>query len=224
MSNLHNSLDTASPFTFRHGGDPRPVPAGLPTGYPALDAALPGGGWPLGALTEIVYHQTGSDELSVALPALARLSQEGRWLAWIAPPHIPIAPTLAAHGVNLSRILLVHPRPGSDGLRTVEMALRAGTCGAVLAWPAGGDESTLRRLQEAAAASKAWCLLFRDAHTARPPAAAVGLRVETARDGRSAQILNHASGPAGQHIQLELASRPAGDNSEILRSVPTLRH
>lgn len=186
MSHLHNRFDHLSQLTLWHGGDSRPAAsADIPTGLPALNAELSGGGWPRGALTEIWPSQTDGDELNLVLPALARLSQEGRWLAWIAPPHIPIAPTLAAHGVNLSRVLVVHPRPGSDGLRTVEMALRAGTCGAVLAWPAIGDEHTLRRLQAAAAASNAWCLLFRDPHTART--AAVRPRVETARDTLPAQ-------------------------------------
>lgn len=195
MSHLHNRFDHLSQLTLWHGGDSRPAAsADIPTGLPTLDADRPGGGWPRGALTEIWPSQTGGDELKWVLPALARLSQEGRWLAWIAPPHIPIAPTLAAHGVNLSRVLVVHPRAGSDGLRTVEMALRAGTCGAVLAWPAIGDEHTLRRLQEAAAASNAWCLLFRDPHTARPPAAAMRPRVETARDTLPAQS-RHRAGP-----------------------------
>jgi len=36
------------------GGDCAPEPRAIATGYPALDAVLPGGGWPAIALTEIV--------------------------------------------------------------------------------------------------------------------------------------------------------------------------
>src|SRR5687767_4935847 len=45
--------------------------ATLPTGQSALDALLPGGGWPLGALTEICCAEEGLGEISLLMPALA---------------------------------------------------------------------------------------------------------------------------------------------------------
>ena len=39
-----------------------------PTGHAALDASLPGGGWPVGALTEILHDLDGTQELGLALP------------------------------------------------------------------------------------------------------------------------------------------------------------
>src|SRR5258708_5515585 len=82
----------------------------LPTGFAELDARLAGSGWPRHALTEIEYAHDGIGELRLLLPALVSLSQQARWVAWIAPPYIPYAPALAAAGVNLARVLLVHPR------------------------------------------------------------------------------------------------------------------
>ena len=157
MSNMHNGLDSLPTQLKLWQAEPDPVMANASTAPASPSNA---GAWPTGTLTELRHSQAGG-ELSTVLPELARLSQAGRWLAWIAPPHLPLAPSLAAGGVNLSRILLVHPRAGGDGLRTVEQALRAGTCGAVLAWPAALDEAALQRLREAAAASRAWCILFR---------------------------------------------------------------
>ncbi|MFQ5935555.1 MAG: hypothetical protein ACE5LB_04000 [Acidiferrobacterales bacterium] len=85
------------------GGQLSPPPAGiLPTGFSALDASIPEGGWPQGALTEILPLREGIGELRLVLPALARLSSKNRWIAWIAPPLFPYAPALASGGINLS--------------------------------------------------------------------------------------------------------------------------
>ncbi len=113
-----------------------------------------------GGLTEIRTRQPGPRALALVLPALARLSQERRWLAWIAPPDIPAGPLLASAGVDLSRVLVVHPRACADGLRAVERALRAGTCGAVLAWLTRADEETLHRLRSAAEDGHSWGVMF----------------------------------------------------------------
>jgi len=117
------------------GGAVSSAPAnGVPTGFPALDELLPCGGLPRGALTEVLTSGEGIGALSLIMPALARLSRSDKWLAWIAPPHIPYAPVLASLGVDVSRILLVHDRQGRDNLWALEQALRSGACGAVIAW------------------------------------------------------------------------------------------
>src|SRR3970282_1661015 len=71
---------------------------GVPTGFPALDAELPGGGWPAAALTEILPQHEGIGELRILGHALANLSARGRWLAGIAPPYPPYAPGPPAAG------------------------------------------------------------------------------------------------------------------------------
>ena len=42
----------------------------LPTGFATLDAELPGGGWPAGALIELLADRPGIGELSLLLPLL----------------------------------------------------------------------------------------------------------------------------------------------------------
>jgi len=178
------------------------------TGFAELDLALPGNGWPLGALTEVLHAQPGIGELRLLMPALARLSRQGRWIALIAPPYIPYAPALTTYGVDLSRVLLVHPKTATDNLWAVEQALRAGTCGAVLAWSASADDKTLRRLQLAAEAGKSWGILFRPSAQAdlTSPAA---LRLElSARDGRTAvRLLKCRGGPSQIELLLDLDRR-----------------
>jgi hypothetical protein len=54
----------------------------VPCGFPGLDAELPGGGWPAGALTEILPAHEGIGELRLLGPALAGLSKRGLRLVW----------------------------------------------------------------------------------------------------------------------------------------------
>jgi len=174
--------------------------AGIPTGFNELDTHLPANGWPMGALTEILCDHQGMGELSLIMPALARLSHEGRWLAWIAPPHIPYAPALAAQGVDLSKVLVVHPRAETDMLWTIEQALRAGTCGAVLVWPRLISTNNLRRLQLAAETGKSWGILFRSTWAATQSSpAALRLRLDpTQSGGMSVRVLKRRGGwPSG---------------------------
>ena len=69
----------------------------IPTGYRELDRVLPGGGWPLEAITEILVDGYGIGELGLLMPALAALTRDDpakpkKWVSWIAPPFVPYAP------------------------------------------------------------------------------------------------------------------------------------
>lgn len=183
--------------------------AHVATGFAELDVALPGGGWPLGALTEILHDRIGIGELRLLMPALAQLSRQGKWIALIAPPYIPYAPALAGCGVDLSRLLLIHPRVVTDALWAVEQALRAGTCGAVLAWPRQVDDRSLRRLQLAAEAGKTLGLLFRnEASGATASPAAVRLRLEQ-RAGNAVVHLLKCRGGGRATVTLDLTTTKA---------------
>jgi protein ImuA len=81
--------------------------AAAPSGFAQLDASLPGGGWPIGAIAELMSATSGIGELSVLLPALSRLARAGRYIAWIAPPYLPHAPALVQRGLPLERVLII---------------------------------------------------------------------------------------------------------------------
>ncbi|MEP6678029.1 MAG: translesion DNA synthesis-associated protein ImuA [Betaproteobacteria bacterium] len=144
-----------------HGSDCAPEPATLPSGAAALDAALPGRGWPQGALTEVLLEREGIGELRLALPALARVQAQGRDVVWIAPPYRPYAPALAAAGLDLARLYIVRCRDLTDALWAYEQALRAPECGAAFAWVDARDDRLLRRLQVAAREGRTWGVLWR---------------------------------------------------------------
>jgi len=101
---------------------------------------------------------------AVMAPALAALSQQqARWVAWINPPFIPYAPALQAVGIDINRILLIHPRSHEDLLWALERAAKSGGCSCVLAWP---DEKKLKlkdtqRLQLASKQGRSLTCLFR---------------------------------------------------------------
>ena len=82
-----------------------------PSGFPQLDRHLPGGGWPIGAVSELCLAQTGIGELQLLAPALTRLSHKPRWILWLNPPFLPYAPAMAAMGMEVSRMLLVQASP-----------------------------------------------------------------------------------------------------------------
>jgi hypothetical protein len=178
-------------------GDAAPPVQALPSGFPGLDALLPGGGLPRGALTEIVIPREGIGELSLLMPALARATEDERWLVFVAPPHVPYAPALARAGVNLARVLIVHPRNAQEGLWAVEQALRAGTASVVLAWLAHADPKALRRLQLAAEAGESLGILFRSIRSIEEASpAALRLRLEPA----SLETANRPSMACGPHL------------------------
>ena len=182
-----------------------------PTGIGDLDALLPNG-WPHGGLTELLLPRPGIGELSLLMPALARLSHERRWITWVAPPHIPYAPALEAQGVDLSRIMLIHPPAVKDALWTVEQALRSGSCGAVLAWVQKTDFHSLRRLQLAAAEGRSLCLLFRPYEAAAEASpATLRLRLEASPEGVRAWPLKY-HGAANQPMNINLGEQPPAAN------------
>jgi cell division inhibitor SulA len=203
---MNNTLDELlqQPGIWRARSQPGNTGLGhAPSGFTSLDQILPGGGWPLGAVTEILHDGTGVGELRLLMPALAELSRRRQWIALVAPPHVPYAPALAQHGVDLSRLLLIHPRAETDALWAVEQALRSGTCSAVLSWLRRADGSSLRRLQLAAEAGRALGLVFRHESCASSPSPAA-LRLQLAPDAHGARVrlLKCRGGGFGQELTL----------------------
>jgi protein ImuA len=175
-----------NPRIWKAGLDRTGCQQTLSTGFADLDRAL-SGGWPMGALIELLIDLYGIGEFRLLMPVLTSLSDKaGKWIVLIAPPYIPYAPAFVRHGIDISRLLVVHCPRQADVLWATEQALRSGTCAAVLVWSSGSDERSLRRLQLAAERGSCWVALFRPARfrKQRSPAA---LRIQL-QPGRSAAI------------------------------------
>jgi hypothetical protein len=162
-----------------------PVPAGeQPTGWAALDAALPAGGWPDAALSEILLPADGVGELRLLLPTLARLSHAARSVVVVSPPYAPCVAGWQQHGVDMRMVDIVAAEQ-PDVLWATEQCLRSGSCAAVLAWPRQADDRALRRLQVAADTGRALAFAFRDRrHLSSASPAALRLEIETSPGAR----------------------------------------
>lgn len=155
------------------------APQAVSTGHAELDAALPGGGWPKGALTELIHGRDGIGELSLLAPVLARLSEE-RGVALIGAPYLPCGPAFAEADIRLSQLLMVQAPDLADRLWAANQSLRSSAFGAVLLWAQGGiPDKELRRLQLAAEETGALAFLFRPLSALRHSSpAALRLRIE----------------------------------------------
>jgi protein ImuA len=152
---------------WRGGSMVRPAARAEPSGHAGLDRELPGGGWPAGALTEILCASHGIGELQLVLPALAALSRAQGRIAWLAPPHLPYAPALAAAGLRLEFLTVIRAPGRRDALWAAEQVLRAGTCRTLLMWLPRSGYGELRRLALAAEAGGTIALLFRPLQAAQ---------------------------------------------------------
>ena len=184
-----------------------------PTGYALLDAQLPGGGWPVGALSEVFQPLAGLHEWQLVLPALAQAvaRRAGAVVVVVAPPCEPFAPVLQAQGLAAHRLCLLRPDSAKAALWATEQALRCSDVLAVMAWLPQAQSAALRRLQLAAVQQQQLLWVFRPA-SAAPQASPALLRLwvqglalpgDTAgAPGMQVQILKRRGPPLAQGLDL----------------------
>ena len=135
------------------------------TGYAGLNQVLPGGGWPQGALIEVLQPQAGLHEWGLLAPALAAQQRAAprQLLVLLGAPCLPFGPALGARQLNMRRLLSVQAK-GGDGpalLWATREALQCADVGSVLAWLPDARSAHLRRLQIAAHAHNKLLFVFR---------------------------------------------------------------
>lgn len=188
----------------------RSVGTTWPSGFDALDAVLPGGGWPGGALTELLLPQAGTLEFRLLGPLLGRIAAGGGRVVLVGPPQPPHAPGLLPHGIGTDTLVWVRADTVAERLWATEQLLKAGSCGAVLAWLPQARPDQLRRLQVHAAASTAPALLCRPAAAAHESSAAPLRLLAHAGPGWTLQVdLLKRKGPPLDRT-LTLSAPPAG--------------
>ncbi|HSV79005.1 MAG TPA: translesion DNA synthesis-associated protein ImuA [Ramlibacter sp.] len=120
----------------------------VPSGHPALDAQLPGKGWPVGCLVEILQAQPQLHVWALLAPALARCTEEEAGpVVVVNPPYQPFGPGLRGRGLRPEQLLSVRAEKSSAALWATEQALRCADVAAVLAWLPQARSEELRRLQ-----------------------------------------------------------------------------
>ena len=223
---------------LRQGTDPGPMVAAdpLPTGWPALDAALRSGGWPRGALA-LLDAPTGGGATSLALGSLAACQSAGGLVAWLDPFGRFDPATAARLGVELEWLLVVRPAdpteavelaawlarshhlidllvldladaPPTRGLdRLADLLLRAGGMGLLLAAGPGREAAGRVAGVRVALARRAWLAVGEDL---------VGQRV-------SATVTRHRWALAGGQAELDLWFGEGRRIDPLLRSAATPR-
>lgn len=182
---------TRHPLLWRGKQAAHRIPT-LSSGYTALDAALPGHGWPLGAVTELIHDIHGCGELSLLLPALAQLSQANKRqkkhrIIMVDPPWIPYPPALNSRGLALDNLLVIRTQNRKESLWACEQVLRGMPGGAMLAWPERLSFSESRRLQLAAENGRKAAFLFLGGNAAEASSPAT-LRLQLTADDGDLQI------------------------------------
>jgi cell division inhibitor SulA len=140
-----------------------------PSGFDALDALLPGQGWPQSSLVELLCPHWGMGELQLVLPLLKRMTKDNRWQLWLAPPFIPYAPAMQYQGIALEQTLVAETLERREWVWAMEQGLRSGACSLLLAWchfPL--KQQQLRRLQLAAEQGRCIGFIFLHPRYASP--------------------------------------------------------
>ena len=190
----------------------------LPTGYAALDAELPGGGWPVGALSEVLQPLAGLHEWQLVLPALVQAAaQQSGAIVLVAPPCEPFGPALQSQGLRAERVCVVRADSPMAALWAAEQALRCQGVLAVMAWLPQAQPAALRRLQLAAAQQQQLLWVFRSVAASLqaqqvPHASPAQLRLQVqglalpgdaaAAPGMQVQILKRRGPPLAQALHL----------------------
>ena len=107
-----------------------PSTAVVATGFDDLDRELPGGGWPVGCVTELLQPQYSLAEIQLLLPAVGTQSGPLRQVVVIGAPHQPFLAGWRAWGISEAHVLVVHPHTPAEGLWVTEQAVRADGIGA----------------------------------------------------------------------------------------------
>lgn len=184
----------------------RPARPTVATGFPALDHALPGRGWPVGQLIELMLQRSGCGELQLFRPALQRQAAE-RSIALVQPPHPPCIQAWAHWHLPPERLIWIQPASPADALWATEQILRHNVCAAVFCWARALPASNLRRLHLLAQQSDTLCVVLRPAGAGLQPSAAVlRLAIQPCRFGMRLHIVKRQGAFCAEPLTLHLYS------------------
>ena len=200
------------------GGAPPPTTS---TRFSELDGLLPGGGWPLTGVTEVLLPQAGMAEWRLLLPALAAVATPTKPLLLISPPHVPFLGGLRRYGLMEGALVLAKPSRPADRLWAAEQAAKAEGLAGVIAWLPQVRSEQVRRLQTAAAQSGFPLVLIRP-DTAQHESSPAPLRLQVRTEGLESLQVHVLKRRGTQHDGwITLAALPPGfDQLRLLEKSP----
>lgn len=167
-SGLARALKDAARQAGRETGG---TPAALSSGFPALDAVLPDGGWQAPQVTELFSPGPGHPELAILAPLLQQLAGTSQAIGLLGCPRSVDDALLASQGLALAALEVVSTRrfapdgPAADAGQ-IDLAvawLQAHPGGALVMWQAHLSASQWRVLRRAARRAQAHLFLMRPA-------------------------------------------------------------
>lgn len=178
------------------------------TGWSELDAELPGGGWPLRSLTEVLAPQPAVLEWRLIGRAIGRIAASGGEVVLVGPPKEPHLPGLVHEGLDQRRLIWIEAASPAERLWVTEQMVKSNAAGAIVAWLPQARPEQVRRLQVCAQTCDAPVFLCRP-EAARHEASAAPLRL-------------HAAYVVDWELRVEVFKRrgPAHAGSLHLPSVP----
>lgn len=141
-------------------------PRYIPSGYDTLNDAL-GGGWPLGALIELLPEHAGIGEVHLVRPALMHLTDRRQPIVLLNPPHTPSMQCWAAWGLNPDDVIWVSTSSPADTAWAATQVLNHQSSAALLCWAGTIAYADLLQLHRLARRSATLTILY------RPRAAAI---------------------------------------------------
>ncbi|RYE81580.1 MAG: translesion DNA synthesis-associated protein ImuA [Oxalobacteraceae bacterium] len=142
------------------------------TGFPALDAELVDGGWPVGCLIEVLQPQPSLLEWRLIGPCLRPLISGGRSVVVIGHPKRPNLVGLRHLGIEEDNLLWIKVDPPSHRLWVTEQAIRSNSAAAVLTWLPQARPEQLRRLQVLAQGCEGLVFIIRPVQARHDPSPA----------------------------------------------------
>ncbi|SEA87076.1 translesion DNA synthesis-associated protein ImuA [Variovorax sp. YR216] len=187
----------------------RTAPTAL-TGWPELDAELPGGGWPRQSLSEVLTAQPAVLEWRLLAPALKPVVEGGGQVVVIGPPRHPHLPGLQHVGLDEGKFIWIQADLPAERLWTAEQLIKSNAAGAIIAWLPKARSEQLRRLQVCAQNCEGLVFICRP-DVARHESSAAPLRVlaSVGLDWELKVNILKRRGPSHEHPIL-LPSIPGG--------------
>jgi len=178
------------------------------SGWAELDAELPGGGWPLQCVSEVLSAQPAVLEWRLLCPVLRSVVTDGGQVVVVGPPRHPHMPGLLHEGLDERQLVWIQAEQPAERLWVTEQLIKANAAGAIVAWLPQARQEQLRRLQACASTCDGLVFLCRP-EAARHEASAAPLRV-------------HASVTVDWELKVNVFKRrgPMHDGMLSLPSVP----
>ena len=181
----------------------------ISSGWPPLDRLLPGGGLRWGSLVEWLDAGMGSSTAMLALGAARQAAKDGGAVVVVDRESQVYPPAIAAWGLDLSRVIFVHPKNRKDELWAWDQALRCPAVAAVWGRVEQIDSRWFRRLQLSAESNGCLGVLIRPGQARTQPSwSHVRLWVQpqpAQRDRRlRIELIHCRGGGSGGSVQLIL--------------------